>query len=93
LEEVRQLRAAICRQAPPQSDAYWNDNLTWVGCVDVALDKSAGTGDFVKLSFKAVGKDGAGDIWDYYQANKSDIAARIRSALPAGNTRIIDLND
>jgi hypothetical protein len=90
-DELRQLRAALCRQAPPQDNAYWNDNFTWIGCVDASLDKSAGTGDFVRLAFKAAGKDGSGDIWDYFQANRGEIAAKIRSALPTGNTRIVDL--
>lgn len=90
-EELRLLRAALCRQAPPPDDKYWNDNLTWIGCVDATLDKSAGPGDFVKLVFKATTKDDTDDVWEYYEAHKLAITSAIKSKLPDGNVRIVKI--
>ncbi|GAA0334816.1 hypothetical protein GCM10009087_51440 [Sphingomonas oligophenolica] len=65
--------------------------MTWIGCVDATLDKSAGPGDFVRLTFKVTTKEDSDDIWKYYEARKSEIVSAVRSALPEGNVRITDI--
>lgn len=90
-EELRSLRAEICRQAPPRDDEYWKSNPVWVGCTDAVMDKIAGTGDFVKLTFKVETQHDSNDLWDYYESNKAEILSAIKSNVPAGNIRIVNM--
>jgi hypothetical protein len=81
----------LCRHAPAADDLYWTANATWVGCVDVVLDKSAGPGDFVRMTIKVTTRDDTDDVWEFYRANQAEITSVIRSKVPGGNVRIVDL--
>lgn len=89
--EIRELRAALCRHAPAPDDAYWTEDATWIGCVDVALDKSVGPGDFIRMTIKVTTRDDTNDVWEFYRANQAQITSAIRSKVPGGNVRIVDL--
>jgi len=88
-DELRLLRAEICRQAPPRDNEYWTTNSVWVGCTDAVMDKSAGTGDFVKLTLKVETQQDSDDLWSYYESRKAEILSAIRSGIPSGNIRIV----
>ena len=91
VEELQQLRVALCRQAPPPSAPYWVDNSIWIGCVSIDLDKTAGSGDFVKMVIKVTTKEDTDDTWKYYLSRKSEMFAAIRANVPAGNIRVSDI--